>query len=189
MVSSTYARMSASKAVHSWMKLALRATRPTPHGSSRLVQAIAAWSVKTRRVPSRHGSDARVYGHTTAAMHDNEYTTAPAGYGFFSGRSPWLTVELDYLCGVEILNSHKENNRITYCLFGEAPKRRVHSIPIAVSGNDHTRKIINQLDAVIHMHERLPHKRPFAGCSSLFTRLVEYLTAFCAWCKQCLSGR
>ena len=77
MVSSTYARMSASKAVHSWMKLALRATRPTPHGSSRLVQAIAAWSVKTRRVPSRHCGGARVYGHATTAMHDMSTQTPP----------------------------------------------------------------------------------------------------------------
>ena len=34
-----------------------------------------AWSVKTRRAPSRHCRDARVYGHTTTAMHDNEYTS------------------------------------------------------------------------------------------------------------------
>ena len=35
---------------------------------------MSAWSVKTRRAPSRHCRDARIYGHTTAAMHDNEYT-------------------------------------------------------------------------------------------------------------------
>ena len=34
---------------------------------------MSAWSVKTRRAPSRHCSDARVYGYTTAAAHDNEY--------------------------------------------------------------------------------------------------------------------
>ena len=28
-----------------------------------------AWLVKTRRAPSRHGRDARVYGRTTTAMH------------------------------------------------------------------------------------------------------------------------
>ena len=33
-----------------------------------------AWSVKTRRAPSRHCRDARVYGHTTTAIHDNEYS-------------------------------------------------------------------------------------------------------------------
>ena len=58
------------------------ATRPTTHGASRLVQAMFAWSVKTRRIPSRHCRHARVYGHTTTAMHDNEYppfiTSTPA---------------------------------------------------------------------------------------------------------------
>ena len=44
--------------------------RPAPHGASRLVQAKSAWSVKTRHAPSRHCRDARVYGHTTTAMHD-----------------------------------------------------------------------------------------------------------------------
>ena len=38
-------------------------TRPTPHGASRLVQGMSAWSVKTRHAPSRHCRDARVYGH------------------------------------------------------------------------------------------------------------------------------
>ena len=65
---------SASKAVLSRMQLTLHATRRTPHGASRLVLAMSAWSVKTRRAPSRHCRDARVYGHTTTAMHDNEYT-------------------------------------------------------------------------------------------------------------------
>ena len=31
------------------------------------------WSVKTRHAPSRHCRDARVYGHTTTAMHEIEY--------------------------------------------------------------------------------------------------------------------
>ena len=35
-----------------------------------LVQAMSAWSVKTRRAPSRHCTDIRVYGRTTTAMHD-----------------------------------------------------------------------------------------------------------------------
>ena len=46
------------------------ATRLTPYGASRLLQATPAWSVKTRRAPSRHCRDARVYGHATTAMHD-----------------------------------------------------------------------------------------------------------------------
>ena len=41
------------------------------HGASRLVHAMPAWSVKTRRAPSRHCRDARVYDHTTTAMHDD----------------------------------------------------------------------------------------------------------------------
>ena len=67
---------SASKAVLNRMFLTgcsftLHATRPTPHGASRLVQVLSAWSVKTRRAPSRRCRDAR-------AMHDNEYAPPPA---------------------------------------------------------------------------------------------------------------
>ena len=51
------------------MQLTLNTTHLTPHGASRLVQVMSAWSVKTRRAPSRHCRDARVYGHTTTAMH------------------------------------------------------------------------------------------------------------------------
>ena len=58
---------SASHAVLSRMQLAIHAIRRTPHGASRLVQAM---SVKTRRAPSRHCRDPRVYGHTTTDMHD-----------------------------------------------------------------------------------------------------------------------
>ena len=55
-------------AVFGRMQFTLHATRRTPHGASRLGQAMSAW-LKTRRAPSRHSRDARVYGHTTAAMH------------------------------------------------------------------------------------------------------------------------
>ena len=58
--------------INSWMQLTLHATRPKPQGASRLVQAMTAWSVKTRHAPSRHCRDARVYDHTATAMH--EYT-------------------------------------------------------------------------------------------------------------------
>ena len=51
------------------MQFTLHATRRTPHSASRLVQAMSAWLVKTRRAPSRHSRDARVYGHTTTTMH------------------------------------------------------------------------------------------------------------------------
>ena len=55
----------------------LNATCPTPQGASSLMQALSAWSAKARRVPSRHCRDARVYGLTTTAMHDNEYPPRP----------------------------------------------------------------------------------------------------------------
>ena len=71
-----YARKSASYAVISInrMQLTLLATRRAPHGASRMVPAMSAWSVKNRRAPCRHYRDARVDGRTTTAMHDNEYT-------------------------------------------------------------------------------------------------------------------
>ena len=72
-----YARKSASQAVLTKMQLTLHATRRTPHGASRLVQAMSAWSVKTLRGPSRQCRDARVYGHTTTTVHDNEHTHTP----------------------------------------------------------------------------------------------------------------
>ena len=61
---------SAFRAVLGTVQFTLHATRRTPHGSSRLVQAISAWLVTARRAPSRHSRDARVYGHTTTAMHN-----------------------------------------------------------------------------------------------------------------------
>ena len=65
---------STSPAVFSRIQLTLCATRRTPHGALRLVQATPAWSVKTRRAPSRHCRGARVSGHTTTAMNDIECT-------------------------------------------------------------------------------------------------------------------
>ena len=42
-------------------------------------QVKSAWSVKTRRTPSQRFRDARVYSHTTTAVHDNNgYTPAVA---------------------------------------------------------------------------------------------------------------
>ena len=57
------------RAVLARMQFTLHATRRTPLSASRLVQAMSAWLVKTRRAPFWHSRDARVYGHTTAAMH------------------------------------------------------------------------------------------------------------------------
>ena len=60
------------------MQLTLHATRRTPHGgASRVVLAMSAWSVKTRRAPSRHCRVVRVYGRMTTAMHD--LRTPPPG--------------------------------------------------------------------------------------------------------------
>ena len=59
---------SALRAVIGRMEFSLHATRRTPHGASRLEQAMSAWLVKTRCAPSRHSRDARVYDHATTAM-------------------------------------------------------------------------------------------------------------------------
>ena len=42
-------------------------------------RTMSAWSMKTRRAPSRHCMDAKAYGHTTTVMHDdNGYTPPPS---------------------------------------------------------------------------------------------------------------
>ena len=87
----SYARQSASQAVLRVTRLTLHATRRTCHGASRLVLAMSAWSVKARRAPSRHCRDARVYGHTTTAMHDSEYT--PCRGGVYSG-TDWYNASM-----------------------------------------------------------------------------------------------
>ena len=66
------------------MQFTLHTTRRTPHGASRLVQAMPAWLVKTRRAPSRHSGDARVYGHTTTAMHKRSTWCTPIYLGGFT---------------------------------------------------------------------------------------------------------
>ena len=57
------------RAVLGRMLFILHATRRTLHGASRLVQAMSAWLVETRRAQSRRSRDTRVYGHTTTTMH------------------------------------------------------------------------------------------------------------------------
>ena len=52
--------------------LTRHATRRTPHGASRLLDATFAWSVKIRPAPFRTRRDASVYGPMTTGMHDNE---------------------------------------------------------------------------------------------------------------------
>ena len=57
---------SASQAGLSKMQLTLQ----IPHGASRLVRAMSAWSSKTGYSLSRHCRDARVTGLTAMAMHE-----------------------------------------------------------------------------------------------------------------------
>ena len=73
---------SASTTLLSSMQLTLHATRPPHNDASRLVQAMPAWLVKTRRAPSRHCSDARVlwsykYGHAAVQVVSTSYTATP----------------------------------------------------------------------------------------------------------------
>ena len=53
------------------MQLTLHATRRTPHGASRLVQAMSVWSAKLDMLhPDVAGMQAFIpYAHTTTAMH------------------------------------------------------------------------------------------------------------------------
>ena len=74
------------RAVLGRMQFTLHATRRTPHGESRLVQAMSAWLVETRRAPSQHIRDARIYGHTTTAMH--KLSTPAPSKGCLVGESP-----------------------------------------------------------------------------------------------------
>ena len=60
---------SVSRKVLERMQFTLHATPRSPYGTWRLVQAMSAWLVETRRASSRHCRDASVYGQTTTAMH------------------------------------------------------------------------------------------------------------------------
>ena len=51
--------------------------RRTPHGTSRSVQPGPGWSMKTRRVPSRHCRDSKVNANTITAKHTT--STSPLG--------------------------------------------------------------------------------------------------------------
>ena len=111
----TYARKSGSQAVLSRMRLTLHATRQTPDGASRLVQAMPAWLVKTRRAPSRHCRDATVH------VHDNEYTPPPSlvMWRWFSltfslsltGRPPLLLIFLGFSCRLRSLTVQRCGSR------------------------------------------------------------------------------
>ena len=72
------------------MQFNLRVNRQTPHGASLALGASNAcpWLVKTRRAPSRYGRDAKVYGHTTTAMHKLS-TPPPISYVRCSVSKGW----------------------------------------------------------------------------------------------------
>ena len=81
------------------MQFNLHATRRTPHGAFRLVQAISVWLMKPRRALSRHSRDARVYGHATTAM--DEYRVHPLPplvlFVYSEARLPYLSFALGEL--------------------------------------------------------------------------------------------
>ena len=70
-------RKAASQVVLDRMQLTLRASRQTPHGASRLVQAMPAWLVKTRRASSRHCRDARAAPPTPHPPHTHALYPSP----------------------------------------------------------------------------------------------------------------
>ena len=88
------------RAVLGRMQFTLHATRRTPHGASRLVQAMSAWLVKTRRGPSRHNRHARVYGHTSHAYSEDtppraRQNSLVAAYAENAASPPFLLGEND----------------------------------------------------------------------------------------------
>ena len=80
------------------MQFTLHATRRAPHDASRLVQAMSAWLVKTRRAPARHSRDARIYGHTTTAMHKLSTPTPPGSLDFSPCRTASTGHGLAWAC-------------------------------------------------------------------------------------------
>ena len=77
------------------MQLTLHATRRTPlHGAPRLVQGMSARLVKTGRAPPGRSRDARVYDHTTTAMH--KLSTPPPRHASCSALAPTLTLSLTH---------------------------------------------------------------------------------------------
>ena len=51
-------------------KFTVDTTHRRRHGASRSMKAMSAGLVETRRAPSRHRRDVRVYGYITTAMHN-----------------------------------------------------------------------------------------------------------------------
>ena len=77
-------RKSASPAVLSRMQLTLHATRRTPHDASRLVQALSAWSMKTRVLcPGIVGMRGSMVIRLRLCMISSTHPRARAFWGFW----------------------------------------------------------------------------------------------------------
>ena len=65
---------------------------------------VTAWLVKPRRAPPRHCRDARVYGHTTTAIHDNECIPCPPRHcrdARVYGQTTTAMHEIEYISPLE----------------------------------------------------------------------------------------
>ena len=90
----------------------------TPHGASRLVQAMSAWLVKIRCAPSRHSRDARVYGHTTTAMHKLSTPPPPPMKHRGNSRRRDIRVDVSKLREqFQFLRVHGEHNFMCHMIF------------------------------------------------------------------------
>ena len=74
--------MSRRITTHKWFLVGcctplMRLAEHLPHGASRLVHAMFAWSVKTLRAPPGHNRNAKVYDRTTMTMHGMSTHTLP----------------------------------------------------------------------------------------------------------------
>ena len=99
------------------MQLTHHATRPTAHGAARLVQAMSAWSVKSRRDPSRHCRNAKVYGRKTTAMHNMSTPLPPPCHGM-------------ELCSREVQLANRKLMRVCCCLEPHTPNTMQNSSSI-----------------------------------------------------------
>ena len=110
---------------------------------------------------------------------------------FFCGHHYGYRVR-SYCAGWKTQTPHKGNARITYCDYGEAPTRQLHSNTHCCLWSGHSRKRSNSLASSSISNKvgtrcRSPsYERFLEGCSPPFTQLTEHLTALRAWCKKYL---
>ena len=99
-----------------------------------------------------------------------------------------------YCAGWRTLNPHKGNDHITWCEYGKAPTRQLHSNIHCSLWSGHTRKqsislALSSTSKKVGTKCRSPsYERFLEGCSSAFMQLAEHLAALRAWCKQWLPG-